>query len=82
MFFQPRNFCRAFRRNQGLYDLLAELRDEGVTILLVDQTAVMALSVADRAYVLQSGAIAHSGSARELSSDPALAQAYLGAVKN
>ncbi len=67
---------------EGLYDLLAELRDEGVTILLVDQTAVMALSVADRAYVLQSGAIAHSGSARELSSDPALAQAYLGAVKN
>jgi ABC-type branched-subunit amino acid transport system ATPase component len=67
---------------EGLYDLLAELRDEGVTILLVDQTAVMALSVADRAYVLQSGAIAHSGSASELSSDPALAQAYLGAGKN
>ena len=42
---------------EGLYDLLAQLRDEGVTILLVDQTAVMALSVADRAYVLQSGAI-------------------------
>ena len=67
---------------EGLYDLLADLRDEGVTILLVDQTAVMALSVADRAYVLQSGAIAHSGSARELGADPALAQAYLGAVKN
>jgi ABC-type branched-subunit amino acid transport system ATPase component len=66
---------------EGLYDLLAELRDEGVTILLVDQTAVMALSVADRAYVLQSGAIAHSGSARELGSDPVLAQAYLGAGK-
>ena len=41
---------------EGLYDLLAELRDEGVTILLVDQMAAMALSVADRAYVLQSGA--------------------------
>jgi branched-chain amino acid transport system ATP-binding protein len=54
------------------------LRDEGITILLVDQTAVMALSVADRAYVLQSGAIVHSGSAKELSADPALAQAYLG----
>jgi ABC-type branched-subunit amino acid transport system ATPase component/ABC-type branched-subunit amino acid transport system permease subunit len=67
---------------EGLYDLLADLRDEGVTILLVDQTAAMALSVADRAYVLQSGAIAHSGSARELSADPALAQAYLGAVKH
>jgi branched-chain amino acid transport system ATP-binding protein len=64
---------------EGLYDLLAELRDEGVTTLLVDQTAVMALSVADRAYVLQSGAIVHSGSAQELRTDPALAKAYLGA---
>ena len=67
---------------EGLYDLLAGLRDEGVTILLVDQTAVMALSVADRAYVLRSGAIAHSGSAKELRSDPALAEAYLGASQN
>jgi branched-chain amino acid transport system ATP-binding protein len=62
----------------GLYNLLAELRDEGVTVLLVDQTAVMALSVADRAYVLQSGAIAYSGSAREMRTDPSLAKAYLG----
>ncbi|HKS62423.1 MAG TPA: branched-chain amino acid ABC transporter ATP-binding protein/permease, partial [Xanthobacteraceae bacterium] len=67
---------------EGLYDLLADLRDEGVTILLVDQTAAMALSVADRAYVLQSGAVAHSGPARELSADAALAQAYLGTAKN
>jgi branched-chain amino acid transport system ATP-binding protein len=63
---------------EGLYDLLAELRDEGVTILLVDQAAVMALSVADRAYVLQSGRIVHSGPAQQLRADPALAQAYLG----
>jgi branched-chain amino acid transport system ATP-binding protein len=63
---------------EEMYDLLAGLRDEGVTILLVDQTAVMALSVADRAYVLRSGEIVHSGSAKELSADPALAQAYLG----
>ena len=48
---------------------------EGQPGMLVDQTAVMALSVADRAYVLQSGAIVHSGSAKELSADPALAQA-------
>jgi branched-chain amino acid transport system ATP-binding protein len=66
---------------EEMYDLLAGLRDEGVTILLVDQTAVMALSVADRAYVLQSGAIVHSGSAKELGADPALAQAYLGGHK-
>jgi ABC-type branched-subunit amino acid transport system ATPase component len=63
---------------EGLYDLLADLRDEGVTILLVDQAAVMALSVADRAYVLQSGAIVHAGPAQDLRSDPALAKAYLG----
>ena len=63
---------------EGLYDLLAQLRDEGVTILLVDQAAVMALSVADRAYVLQSGSIVHSGAASDLRSDPALAKVYLG----
>ena len=65
---------------EGLYDLLAELRDEGVTILLVDQAAAMALSVADRAYVLQSGEIVHSGAAADIRSDPALAKAYLGAA--
>jgi ABC-type branched-subunit amino acid transport system ATPase component len=64
---------------EGLYDLLAQLRDESVTILLVDQTAALALSVADRAYVLQSGAIVHAGPAQEMRTDPALTQAYLGA---
>jgi branched-chain amino acid transport system ATP-binding protein len=63
---------------ENLYDLLAELREEGTTILLVDQMAALALSVADRAYVLQSGAITHSGSAREVAQDPALMKAYLG----
>ena len=61
-----------------LYDLLAELREEGTTMLLVDQAAVLALSVADRAYVLQSGAITHSGAAHEVARDPALLHAYLG----
>jgi len=61
-----------------LYDLLAELREEGTTILLVDQMATLALSVADRAYVLQSGAIKHSGRAGEVAKDPALMRAYLG----
>jgi branched-chain amino acid transport system ATP-binding protein len=63
---------------EGLYDLLAELRDEGTTILLVDQVAALALSVADRAYVLKSGEIAHAGAAAEVRQDPALARAYLG----
>jgi branched-chain amino acid transport system ATP-binding protein len=61
-----------------LYDLLAELREEGATMLLVDQAASLALSVADRAYVLQSGAIIHSGAAHEVGQDPALMYAYLG----
>jgi ABC-type branched-subunit amino acid transport system ATPase component len=63
---------------ENLYDLLAALRDEGITILLVDQMAQLALSVADRAYVLQSGAFTHSGTAREVTQDPALVKAYLG----
>jgi branched-chain amino acid transport system ATP-binding protein len=61
-----------------LYDLLAELRDEGTTILLVDQMATLALSVADRAYVLQSGSIRQSGRAADLRADPAVVEAYLG----
>jgi len=63
---------------ENLYNLLAALRDEGTTILLVDQMAQLALSVADRAYVLQSGAFTHSGTAREVAQDPALVKAYLG----
>jgi ABC-type branched-subunit amino acid transport system ATPase component/ABC-type branched-subunit amino acid transport system permease subunit len=63
---------------ENLYDLLAALRDDGTTILLVDQMAQLALSVADRAYVLQSGAFTHSGTAREVAQDPALVKAYLG----
>jgi branched-chain amino acid transport system ATP-binding protein len=63
---------------ENLYDLVGELREEGTTILLVDQMAALALSVADRAYVLQSGAITHSGAAREVARDPALVKAYLG----
>ena len=63
---------------ETLYDLLAELREEGTTILLVDQMAALALSVADRGYVLQSGTIRHSGTAHEVGRDPALLRAYLG----
>ena len=62
-----------------LYDALARLRDEGVTLLLVDQMANLALEVADRAYVLETGRVVRSGGARELLEDPALEAAYLGA---
>ncbi|OYX11871.1 MAG: hypothetical protein B7Z15_10975 [Rhizobiales bacterium 32-66-8] len=61
-----------------VFDVLAELRDEGVTLLLVDQMAALALTVADRAYVLDSGRVVQSGSAAELTGDAALEAAYLG----
>ena len=46
-----------------IYDALAELRDDGVTILLVDQMATLALTVADRGYVLESGHVVRADSA-------------------
>ncbi len=61
-----------------LYDVLADLRDDGVTVLIVDQMANLALTVADRGYVLESGRVAHAGPADELKNDPAIERAYLG----
>jgi branched-chain amino acid transport system ATP-binding protein len=61
-----------------LFDVLAELRDDGVTILLVDQMAALALTVADRGYVLESGRIVRDDTAEALVHDPALEAAYLG----
>jgi branched-chain amino acid transport system ATP-binding protein len=61
-----------------LFDALAELRDDGVTILLVDQMAALALTVADRGYVLESGRIVRDDTADALANDPALEAAYLG----
>ncbi len=61
-----------------LFSVLADLRDEGMTILLVDQMAALALSVADRGYVIESGQVVHKGTAEEIRNEPALERAYLG----
>jgi ABC-type branched-subunit amino acid transport system ATPase component len=61
-----------------LYDLLAELRDDGTTILLVDQAAGLALSVADRSYLIASGNVQQVDAAAAMSADSALLRAYLG----
>ncbi|MGI9414095.1 MAG: branched-chain amino acid ABC transporter ATP-binding protein/permease [Hyphomicrobiales bacterium] len=61
-----------------LFEVLASLRDEGITILLVDQMAGLALSVADRGYILESGRVVHEGPTAEIRNDPALERAYLG----
>ena len=61
-----------------LFDTLADLRDEGITILIVDQMANLVLAVADRGYVLENGRIVYSDQAKELKNDPAIVRAYLG----
>ena len=62
-----------------LFEILAELRDEGVTILLVDQMAALALAVADRGYVLESGRDrARRRGTPSWCEDPELEAAYLG----
>ena len=63
-----------------LFEVLAAMRDEGVTILLVDQMAALALGIADRGYVIESGAIVHAGTPAEIRSDAALERAYLGEI--
>ena len=60
---------------ENLYDLLAALRDEEPRSCSSTRWRNLALSVADRAYVLQSGAFTHSGTAREVAQDPALVKA-------
>jgi branched-chain amino acid transport system ATP-binding protein len=63
---------------EQLMDALATIRDEGVTILLVEQDVNLALSIADRGYVMETGHIVRGGSAKELIDDPEVRRAYLG----
>lgn len=63
-----------------LFGAFARLRDEGTTILLVDQMAGLALALADRGYVIESGHTVHEGTPEEIRNNPALEQAYLGAT--
>jgi len=61
-----------------IFDVIKELNSKGTTILLVEQNALMALSIAHRAYVLQTGSIVLSGTAQEVSKDENVRKAYLG----
>ena len=63
---------------EQIFDIIQELHAAGTTILLVEQNASMALSVADYAYVLETGRIVMSGRAQELLHDDAVQKAYLG----
>jgi len=61
-----------------LLETMTQIRSQGVTVLLVEQDVHAALSVADRGYVMEIGAIVREGSAKELKSDPEVQRAYLG----
>lgn len=61
-----------------IFDTIERIRDQGVTILLVEQNALAALRVADYAYVMESGALKLEGPARELAENDEVVRAYLG----
>jgi branched-chain amino acid transport system ATP-binding protein len=63
---------------QEIFDIIKSLHETGTTVLLVEQNARMALSVADRAYVLETGTVSMSGNAADLANDDRVKQAYLG----
>jgi branched-chain amino acid transport system ATP-binding protein len=61
-----------------VFDIIRRLREEGLTILLVEQSLKQALEVADRGYVVETGRIAMEGAAGDLLANPAIRSAYLG----
>lgn len=62
-----------------IFAIIRKLHDQGITVLLVEQNANMALSIADRAYVLETGRITMEGDAKELMDNEQVRKAYLGA---
>ncbi len=66
---------------KGIFDIIKEIHKQGVTILLIEQNANMALQAADMAYVMETGKITMQGSGKELLEDEAIKTAYLGKKK-
>ena len=63
---------------KGIFDLIAQIREQGITVLLVEQNAKKALALCDYAYVLENGRVTLEGNGKELLCDPAVKKAYLG----
>ena len=61
-----------------IFNIINEINKDGVTVLLVEQNANKALSIAHRAYVLETGNITISGDAKDVASNPKVREAYLG----
>ncbi len=63
---------------EQIFEIIREINEQGVSILLVEQNAQMALSIADRGYVLETGRVTLEGNAQELLENPQVIEAYLG----
>ena len=63
---------------QGIFDIIKEINRQGVTVLLIEQNANMALHIADIGYVLETGRITMTGPGKELLQDENVKKAYLG----
>ena len=61
-----------------IFSIIKEVHSQGMTVLLVEQNAKMALAISNRAYVLETGHITIHGDAQELMNDPRVKKAYLG----
>ena len=66
---------------EQVFDIIQEINRQGTTIFMVEQNAAMALSIAHRAYVLQTGVVVLSGSAADLRENPSIREAYLGELQ-
>jgi branched-chain amino acid transport system ATP-binding protein len=66
---------------EQVFDIIQEINRQGTTIFMVEQNAAMALSIAHRAYVLQTGIVVLSGTAAELRQNPLIREAYLGEME-
>ena len=65
---------------QQIFAIIREIKEQGTTILLVEQNALQALTIADRGYVLQTGQVVLSGAASDLREDETVRKAYLGEI--
>lgn len=66
---------------QGIFDIIEKINKQGITVLLIEQNANMALRVADSAYVLETGSLTMKGTGEELLADERIKEAYLGKSK-
>jgi branched-chain amino acid transport system ATP-binding protein len=62
------------------FEIIQQINEQGTSIFVVEQNANMALSIADRGFVLQTGSIVLSGTAKDLLNDPQMKEAYLGEI--